>query len=365
MRARRHVSLRQFSLGQSDDSPAAVPPTTKYEADVNIKARLLMYAELSKARLSALVVVTAGAGYAAAGSAAMDPCTFAALTTGTTLAACSANTYNQWIERDRDKTMKRTCERPLPSGRLSANEALGWGVFSTASSMCILTAGTNPLTAGLGAFTIGLYALPYTLSKPVSEWNTWTGAVVGAIPPVMGWAATGGSVLDAEPLLLSSTLFLWQFPHFFSLAWLHRKDYSRGGHQMVPVNDPDGSRTGSLVFNYSLALLPLPVLAAQLDVTTWMFACEGLAVNSYAVYRAYQFKQDRTNDNARQVFRTSLWYLPLTLGLFLFHRKYPEETGESGVLDSAKSSLSKLCPHEAMVDSGKLCPNVPAVKVVK
>lgn len=356
--------LRHLSLGPSDESSAAAPPSVEGVSDVGLNERLRMYAELSKARLSALVVVTAGAGYAAAGPAAMDPYTFAALASGTTLAACSANTYNQWIERDRDKTMKRTCERPLPSGRLSANEALGWGVFSTTASMCILTLGTNPLTAGLGAFTIGLYALPYTLSKPYTEWNTWTGAVVGAIPPVMGWVAAGGGLLDPEPLLLASTLFLWQFPHFFSLAWLHRKDYARGGHQMVPVNDPDGSRTGNLVFHYSLALLPLPLLAAHLDATSWMFACEGLGLNAYALYLAHAFKQDRTHDNARKVFRTSLWYLPLTLGLFLFHRKYPPAE-EDSVLGAAKSSLAKLCPHEALVDAGKLCPKVDAVKVVK
>lgn len=324
-----------------------------------------MYAELSKARLSALVVLTAGAGYAAAGSAAMDPCTFLCLATGTTFAAGSANTYNQWIERERDKTMKRTCDRPLPSGRISANEALGWGVFSTTSSMCLLLGGTNPMTAGLGAFTIGLYALPYTLSKPHTEWNTWTGAVVGAIPPVMGWTAAGGDLLAVEPLLLSSSLFLWQFPHFFSLAWIHRKDYTRGGHKMVPVNDPDGSRTGALVFNYAVAMLPLPLLAAHWDATSYMFALEGCAINAYTVYLAHGFKQDRTNDNARKVFRASLWYLPLTLGLFLFHRKYPEGQEEKGVLESAKSTMSKLCPHEALADAGKLCPKVDAVRVVK
>jgi len=334
-----------------------------------------MYAELSKARLSALVVVTAGAGYGA-GVGPLDPITFGALAAGTSLAAASANTFNQWIERNRDKRMKRTCDRPLPSGRISANEAFGWGVFSAGSSVSILAAGTNPLTAGLGAFNIGLYALPYTLSKPRTEWNTWTGAVVGGIPPVMGWTAAGGDLFAVEPALLGATLFLWQFPHFFALAWIHRKDYTRGGHQMVPVNDPSGERTAALVMNYSLAMLPLPLIASALDVTSWMYALEGVAISSYAVYLANDFRKERSNDNARRVFKCSLWSLPLSLALFVFHRKYGgedstvsgEETGTQTFFSAIKAKGKSLCVHEALITPGggqkALCPKTdPVTKV--
>lgn len=334
-----------------------------------------LYAELSKHRLSALVVVTAGAGYAAGGGA-LDPTTLSALCVGTGLAAGSANTFNQAIEHQRDRLMKRTCERPLPSGRMTLPHALGWGVVSGASSVGILAAGTNPVCTGLGLANIVLYAGPYTLSKPVSEWNTWVGAVVGAIPPVMGWAAAGGSVLDPEAAILASTLFLWQFPHFFSLAWIHRKDYTRGHHQMVPVNDPTGERTAALVRNYSLMMLPLPVLAAAADTTSWMFAVEGITATGYAVHLAHQFHQERSNENARKVFRCSLWWLPLMLFLFVFHRKEKNgtdgkdvEPGAAGLahddqalLDRVRAFTRELCVHEHLVrtdtlDGSNLCPN--------
>ena len=364
---------RDDESSASTAAPVVQSPAIPTGANL-LKSRLGIYAELSKARLSSLVVLTAGAGYAA-GVGPFDPLTFSALAVGTTLAAASANTFNQWIERERDKTMKRTCERPLPSGRVSAPEAFGWGVFSAGSSVALLAAGTNPITAGLGAFNIGLYALPYTLSKPHTEWNTWTGALVGAIPPVMGWVAAGGELMDPEPLLLGSTLFLWQFPHFFALAWIHRKDYSRGGHQMVPVNDPTGDRTAALVMNYSLAMLPLPIIASALDTTSWMFAVEGVAISSYAVYLASHFKRERTNENARRVFKLSLWQLPLTLALFVFHRKsaaQDEESEEtSSALSRAKASAKQvgqqLCLHEALVTPGGgkvMCPKTDAVTVV-
>jgi len=147
--------------------------------------------------------------------------------------------------------MMRTCKRPLPTGAVSPAAALGYAGTTAAAGVGVLAAATNPVTAALGAANIALYAGPYTLLKPVSEWNTWVGALVGAIPPLMGWTAAGGSVLDAAPLLLGSVCFLWQFPHFFSLAWVHRRDYARGGFKMVPCADPTGARTADLVWRYS------------------------------------------------------------------------------------------------------------------
>jgi len=124
-----------------------------------------------------------------------------------------------------------------------------------------------------------------------------------------------------EALTLASLLFLWQFPHFFSLAWVHRKDYARGGFQMVPVNDPHGTRTAQLIWNYSLYLLPVPVLAAVCDVTSSMFAVEGSLLTGYLLKLAYDFKQDRSDEKARKIFFCSLWYLPLLLILLVYHSK--------------------------------------------
>lgn len=196
--------------------------------------RMRLYSQLSKYRLSALVMATTSAGYLAAGGP-VDAVALSCACLGTMLASSSANTFNQVIETSNDSRMKRTRNRPLPSGRISRSHALGWGLTSGAAGVAVLAAGTNPLTAALGAANHLLYVGPYTLSKTRSELNTWVGSVVGAVPPLMGWAAATGGVVAVEPLLLASYLFLWQFPHFFSLAWLHREDYARGGFAMVSV----------------------------------------------------------------------------------------------------------------------------------
>lgn len=352
-----------------------------------VSRQLGVYSELSKFRLSALVVSTAGAGLAAgcgAAGLAVDPVVLGSLCAGTFLASTSANTFNQVIERPRDRAMKRTCQRPLPAGRVSSEHAAGFGVLAGAASTCVLGLGATPTCAALGAANIGLYALPYTLSKPRTEWNTWVGAVVGAIPPLMGWSAAGLPLACCpEPWLLASTLFLWQFPHFFSLAWLHRRDYARGGFQMVPVNDPTGERTADLVLRYSVAMLPLPVVAAWLEATSYMFAVEGTALTAYLVYLSAKFREERTQDNARRVFRCSLWFLPLFLGAFLFHQKSRKQlvasgaqpTGQAAVgeapmkswqvrVASAKDYLRGACVHEVVVskaDARALCPSTPAV----
>eukprot|EP00639_Heterosigma_akashiwo_P030019 CAMPEP_0194667348 /NCGR_PEP_ID=MMETSP0295-20121207/3270_1 /TAXON_ID=39354 /ORGANISM="Heterosigma akashiwo, Strain CCMP2393" /LENGTH=139 /DNA_ID=CAMNT_0039549797 /DNA_START=319 /DNA_END=735 /DNA_ORIENTATION=+ len=138
--------------------------------------------------------------------------------------------------------MKRTCNRPLPSGRISKSNAIKWGLSTAGVSGAILAAGTDPVTTALGLSNIFLYSVPYTLSKTRTEANTWIGSVVGAIPPMMGWtAATGGDLASADPWLLGALLFYWQFPHFLALSWMYRKDYARGGFAMIPCADPDGA----------------------------------------------------------------------------------------------------------------------------
>mmetsp|Transcript_19682 Transcript_19682/g.41350 ORF Transcript_19682/g.41350 Transcript_19682/m.41350 type:complete len:214 (-) Transcript_19682:177-818(-) len=200
-------------------------------------------------------------------------------------------------------------------------------------------------------------------------------------------------MFDVEAALLGGTLFLWQFPHFFSLAWIHRKDYARGHHQMVPVNDPTGERTARLITGYSLAMFTIPVAATALDVTSSMFALEGVAATGYLTYLAGKFHQQRSDENARKVFKCSLWYLPLMLALFVFHRKYSSalegeaagdaERGEKGEvghapavaktkaaptapvwLEQAKEFMKTMCVHERIIvknDASALCPSTSPV----
>jgi protoheme IX farnesyltransferase len=186
--------------------------------------------------------------------------------------------------------------------------------------------GTDVITTSLGFSNIVLYSFIYTYMKPISVYNTWVGAVVGAIPPVMGYAAAThgmGLFTDWEPYILGTTLFLWQFPHFFALSWMHRVDYKRGGFQMIATNDTvNGDMTSKLINRYTYFLSTVPILSTfVLDVTSFMFAVEGLVLNGYAIYVAKQFEKERTNSNAKRVFLTSLWYLPCWMVLFLIHSK--------------------------------------------
>ena len=221
---------------------------------------------------------------------------------GTALCAASANTFNQIFEQSIDMKMNRTRGRPLPSGRTTSLEATSWGLLSGVAGTSLLLTVSNPVVAALGAANIILYAGPYTAMKQRTEWNTWVGSVVGAIPPIMGWAAaTNGSILQAEPITLASLLFLWQFPHFFGLSWMHREDYAKGGFQMISVNDPIGTRSSNLIWNYSLYLSTLPILSSMSGMTSYMFAVEGTAANIYLLYLANNFRNNKSNANARKV----------------------------------------------------------------
>lgn len=222
--------------------------------------------------------------------------------------------------------------RPFPSNRIQTTEALTFGAMSGLTGVGMLYSLTNPLVAGLGAANIFLYAVPYTLSKPRSEYNTWVGAVVGAIPPMMGWAAATESLYASEPFALAAILFLWQFPHFFALSWMYREDYRRGGFQMVPCNDPTGQRTASLIMRYSLYSAAFPLATSMAGLTSYMFAVEGTILNLALLYLANNFRRDQSNGHARKIFLYSLVYLPLLLGGYVFHsRMWSESKGEEQV----------------------------------
>lgn len=310
--------------------PAAVVATKAEDMKMTMKQRLGIYSELGKAKLSGLVVMTAGAGFLMAGGP-ISWGSFAAVSIGTSIAAASANSFNQAWEVERDAQMHRTCRRPLPSGRITKNHALTFGFTTAAASTAILAAGCSPTVAALGLANIGLYSLVYTPMKTTSELNTWVGSVVGAIPPVMGWAAATGTLLTPEAALTAATLFLWQMPHFFALSWRARKDYARGGYKMVPCADPTGARTSALTERYSWYLLPLPILASLTGSTSYMFAVEGTALNAYLIHLSRKFRQKPNNSTAQKVFLTSLWYLPVFLGFMVFHSENwlsPEEKKE-------------------------------------
>mmetsp|Transcript_17654 Transcript_17654/g.40714 ORF Transcript_17654/g.40714 Transcript_17654/m.40714 type:complete len:453 (+) Transcript_17654:117-1475(+) len=369
---------RSFSTTDECSPLVDTKKDTKNSGTENHISKTSAYLQLGKAKLSGLVVTTTLAGFVAAGGPLYEQAQLAGCcVVGTALCSFSAAALNQIYERDRDSMMKRTQKRPLVTGVLSVNEARVaaalWGVGGTT----ILITGTDPVTAALGFGNIALYAGLYTFTKPRSVYNTWVGAVVGAIPPVMGWtAATGGSVLDLDAIILGSTLYYWQLPHFFALNYMYRLDYERGGFCMLSSHEVDGERTSSAIMRNATYLSAIPFLSTFAGVTSNMFALEGIALNSYALWVAHRFRQERTNANARKVFLTSLWYLPSWLVLFLIHSKVWDEDHDRDILRDMISDLvhsvreegRKMCIHEQIIsrtDDANGCENSCPVSISK
>jgi protoheme IX farnesyltransferase len=296
--------------------PTSVPPASAPRTSGRLAAAFGVYAELTKARLSALVVATTAAGYALGSTGRLDLAGLSWAVLGTSLSALGANGLNQWLERARDAQMARTRERPLPAGRLEPARAFAVSLALALAGTVVLLFGTNLLTAGLNALTVALYVLVYTPLKTRSSLCTLVGAVVGAIPPVMGYTAATGTV-GAGAWILFAVLFAWQIPHFLSLAWLYREDYRRGGFVMLPLGDPTGRITFEVTVLYALALVPLGLASFLAGLTGWASAVGSLALGGAFFALTLSLRRRRGDREARRVFLASLLYLPLLLALLV------------------------------------------------
>ncbi|KAG7324843.1 hypothetical protein KOW79_011159 [Hemibagrus wyckioides] len=326
------------AVPSTDDEPEAVRQARIEarqwkELSVNYSELPGIYARLSKIKLTALVVTTAAAGYAMA-PVPFDPITFMLATVGTGLSSCMANSINQYFEVPFDSNMNRTKNRPLVRGQISPLHAVSFALACGIPGVTLLTVAVNPLTGLLGALNIFLYTCCYTPLKRLSITNTWVGSLVGAIPPIMGWTAATGT-LDPGALLLGAFLYSWQFPHFNSLSWNLREDYSRGGYRMMSVTHPTLCKQVAL--RHSLALIGLSALGPVLDVTTWTFPLVSLPINLYISYLAFRFYQRGERQSARKLFFCSLWHLPMLLLLALTckKRRPAEEAGPTGSTEKA------------------------------
>ncbi len=296
-------------------------------------AVLRAYPELTKIRLTGLVVATTAVGFLMAGGGHHDGARLAWTVLGTALAAAGAMALNQVMEVGRDARMERTRRRPLPAGVLTARHALAFGVVVAGAGLAVLAAEANTLTAVLGLTVVLVYTLVYTPLKPRSPLCTLAGAVCGAIPPMMGWTATG-TPLGFGAWLLAGVLFLWQIPHFLALAWLYRDDYARGGFRMLSVVDASGRSTGQAAVLYSMALLPVGVLAALGGMTGWGFAAGSLVLTGGLVALALALAAKKSDAVARRLFLATLIYLPLLLGLMVADR-LPSPQGLAVALQAA------------------------------
>nr|CAG4651149.1 EOG090X09NT [Simocephalus serrulatus] len=292
------------------------------------------YSSLAKFRLTGLVVCSAVTGYAMA-PMPTDLTTLTLCLLGTALTSASANTINQFFEVPFDSQMARTSNRVLVRGLLSPIHAVSFAVVSGTAGLIILNYGVNGLCASLGALTLVLYTLVYTPMKRSSIANTWFGSIVGALPPLMGYAGCTG-YLDTGALLLGGVLYAWQFPHFNALSWNLRSDYSRAGYRMMAVTNPDLCRRTTL--RHTAALIGICSSAPAIGLTTWMFALDSLPVNLYFLYLAWRFYRHSDSSSSRKLFRMSLAHLPIIMILMLIHKK--NEDSEDWLLKKGRSLFS-------------------------
>ncbi|KAK6140584.1 hypothetical protein DH2020_025667 [Rehmannia glutinosa] len=277
------------------------------------------YWELSKARLSMLVVATSGTGYILGSGSSIDYLGLCCTCAGTMMVAASANSLNQVFEVKNDAKMNRTRLRPLPSGRITIPHAVMWASSMGVAGTALLACQANMLAAGLAASNLVLYAFVYTPLKQIHPVNTWVGAIVGAIPPLLGWAAASGQI-SLNGMLLPAALYFWQIPHFMALAYLCRKDYADGGFRMFSLADATGHRTALVSLRNCLYLLPLGYLAYDWGITSGWFCAESTLLALAISSTAASFFLNRTTKNARRMFHASLLYLPVFMGGLLVHR---------------------------------------------
>jgi protoheme IX farnesyltransferase len=286
------------------------------------------YIELTKPRITWLILMSTGIGYFYGLPAAADWWGFLKSVPllslfhtilGTGLIASGTAALNQWYERDADRLMRRTANRPLPAGKLSARNALLFGIALSVAGFLELWLGVNLLAAAIGAVTLISYLFLYTPLKQRTWWSTTIGAIPGAMPPMIGFAAAAGR-LTPESWALFAILFLWQFPHFYSIAWMYKEDYARAGIRMLPVVEPDCRSTARQIVLYGIALIPTSLAPGLLGMTGRLYFAGALLLGLWFLYSGVRVAVDRTTLRARAVLLVSVLYLPLIYGLMLLDR---------------------------------------------
>ena len=283
------------------------------------RARVSAFIELTKPRITSLIVLTSAAGFALGSRGAVNYVALLHAMVGIGLLSSGIATLNQFMERDLDGLMRRTAGRPLPTGRLLPFEALWFGIFVTATAEVYLAVFTNLLTAALGLTIIAGYLFVYTPLKTRTTLSTAMGAFPGAMPPLVGWTAARGEV-DVTAWVLFAILFLWQFPHFLSIAWMYREDYGRAGIRMLPVVEPDGRVTAQQIVSYTLLLLPVSLLPAILGVTGRIYLIAAIVLGLLFLWIALRAALSKSNQHARQLLLASVLYLPLLFGVMVLNR---------------------------------------------
>jgi protoheme IX farnesyltransferase len=278
------------------------------------------YLELTKPRITLLILICTAVGYWFGCGVSFQWTILAHALLGTALLASGTSALNQWYEADTDAKMLRTCRRPLPAGRIKRRDGFAFGLLLSAAGFTDLWSGTNLLAAALGLFTLVSYLLLYTPLKQRSPACTTVGAIPGAMPPLIGYAAAAHRI-DAGALALFFILFVWQFPHFDAIAWMYRDDYVRGGIRMLPVIDPDGEATARRVVICSFLLIPISLVPLFLGMAGGLYAAAAIAAGLGLLYFGARLGRERTLRRAHALLLATVFYLPALLGVMVLDRR--------------------------------------------
>jgi protoheme IX farnesyltransferase len=304
--------MKEFAIELNNPAIAAIERQT-------LRERMSAYLELTKPRITFLIVLTSAAGFCLASRGSLNYTVFSNAMIGIALLSSGIATLNQYIERDLDGLMRRTANRPLPSGRLLPWEALFFGATLTIAAEVYLAILVNPLTAVLGLTVIAGYLFAYTPLKTRTSLSTMVGAFPGAVPPLIGWTAARGEV-SLEAWVLFAILFLWQFPHFLAIAWMYREDYRRAGILMLPVVEPEGRVTGQQIVVYTIMLLPVSLLPAFMGISGRIYLYGAALLGVLFLYSSVRAAMSKSRQSARQLLLASVIYLPLLFILMVLNR---------------------------------------------
>ena len=293
--------------------------STVRTTEITLASRANAYVALTKPDVSFLVLMTTAAGYYMGARGAVDWLHLVQTVFATMLIAAGTAALNHYIERDSDRYMRRTASRPLPSGQLQPREALWFGVLLALAGAVDLYFTAGFLSAALGVLTCVSYLLAYTPLKKRTVWATAIGAFPGAIPPMIGWAAATGT-LDRGAWLLFAILFLWQFPHFYAIAWMYREDYARAGILMLPVVDREGTRTFRQIILTAVALVGVSLLPAIIGLAGVRYFFGALVVSTALVQVCLWASSSRTNVRAKWLMHATVLHIPLLLGLMVYDK---------------------------------------------
>jgi protoheme IX farnesyltransferase len=293
--------------------------STVRTAEMTLSSRAGAYVALTKPDVSFLVLMTTAAGFYMGVRGPVNWLHMIHTVFGTMLIAAGTAALNHYLERDSDRYMRRTASRPLPSGAMHPREALFFGLALCLAGALDLYFSAGILASGLGVVTSVSYLLAYTPLKRKTVWATFVGAFPGAIPPMIGWVAATGS-LDRGAWLLFAILFLWQFPHFHAIAWMYREDYARAGILMLPVVDPQGTRTFRQIILFAVALVGVSLLPAMMGLAGIMYFFGALVTSTALVQVCLWAASNRTNSRAKWLMHATVLHIPVLLGLMVLDK---------------------------------------------